>query len=394
MKMCLAGVVWPLSTYALALAGSYTLELPPGSYFILVGIVAAWFVSGFHAPSEKPAVETLPADDSAAAQLDLGLSAISTITTELIRETQAEMIQQRSVQADAIQELISSFTGIERASRDQSRLVEELTMAAKSLREPNGESSKHYLDEVLDIVQNMADSIAVTGKLSVDLVTALNEIQGQIQSVERLLVEIDSISKRTNLLALNAAIEAARAGEYGRGFAVVADEVSNLSTRSSDFARQIGAQHNHMKKSMHFAGGIIGAFASNDLDMTLGTKSRICEIVKDVEELNNLTSRKLQEIFSIADTISSDVAVAIRSLQFEDIVRQLSERSENRVVLFGKTLNVAELAFRTAVLDFQPDQVSTTLHQLDQTRQMLSDARAANASVPQESMSDGGVELF
>ena len=68
---------------------------------------------------------------------------------------------------------------------------------------------------------------------------SIDELEGQLGSINDTLKIIDAVSKQTNLLALNATIEAARAGEAGKGFAVVANEVKELAKESARAAEEI-----------------------------------------------------------------------------------------------------------------------------------------------------------
>lgn len=189
----------PLSLLIIALLSEYLLKQTIGSYLILVVMTSVWCLNVYR--STSPVVQPQPPEDAASssslAHLNDSMSGITQAATELVGATQSDMSQQRAVQADAIKGLMQSFTGIERASREQSRLVQELTSAAQHLHESSDGKDKNYLHEMLNIVQSMTDSITATGKSSVELVSVLNEIQNQIQAVEQFIGEIDSISKQT-----------------------------------------------------------------------------------------------------------------------------------------------------------------------------------------------------
>ena len=90
----------------------------------------------------------------------------------------------------------------------------------------------------------MGEAVALTDATDQTLQSsaeAVKSLVGNVDSIGQVVGAINDISEQTNLLALNAAIEAARAGDQGRGFAVVADEVRNLSRRTQEFTREIGA---------------------------------------------------------------------------------------------------------------------------------------------------------
>ncbi len=310
--------------------------------------------------------------------------------SSLMREMGVDLAQQRSVQSDAIQQLISSFSGIENSIREQAQLTQGLISLATHIG--SGEQTTHgYVDEIITIVKRMAENIANSGKSSLQLVNVLNTMKNQIVAVDKLLGEVGSISKQTNLLALNAAIEAARAGEEGRGFAVVADEVRMLSFRSTEFARQIHEQHSGMKLAMMQAAGVIGGIASQDLDLARDTQARVKEIMTEVGKNNEKVALQLGNISIISNKIGTEVGVAVRCLQFEDIVRQLTERVESRVKVLDESFTVVAGVVGSVLHNANTDEQKA---RLEQAKTSLNNAISARVIVHQEGMSDGGIDLF
>lgn len=316
---------------------------------------------------------------------------VSEDASMLIAGIKSDFTQMRSVQTDAIKKLLSSFSGIEASTREQAQLTQEMIAMAMQAGSDAGEGRKSYVEEVVDIVRRMADSIAVSGRSSVELVNVLNSLKERINAVALLLGEVHSISKQTNLLALNAAIEAARAGEYGRGFAVVADEVRNLSARSSEFARQIEAQQGGMKQIMDTAAGVIADLASSDLDLSRGTQMRVKEILDSVESNGNMVSSQLGRISEISGKISDEVAVAIRALQFEDIARQLNDKMEARVGALDSSFATMVKALDMALSE---KEANLLLAQLEKAAYELREAINVKVDIRQTSSESQGIEMF
>ena len=401
LKLRFNQILWPIVSFLIGLAGLYFLHGTWSPYLVVSGVIALWIFSFlFPANENKTANDGGGLNNLSAINLTSslvgGVEKIVSSSTEVVNAIEQDMVRQRTVQRDAVESLIAGFTGIEGSTREQANLVRDLINASKKVKEATGVEKQNHLQELLSILQSMADNIEATSKSSVQLVDVLSNLRTQIIAIEHLLGEIGSISKQTNLLALNAAIEAARAGEAGRGFAVVADQVRLLSQRSNDFARQISSKHQSMKDAMSKAGMVIGEIASNDLDLTLSTQGRIKQIVKELDELNDLTGKQLEKIFDVADKISSDVGDAVRLMQFEDLLRQLSDRTSRRIALL-------QSAFITVYDTMGKVQITQVIDEgsfvnpekpLADKAQELHSIIATDLSVSQVNMTQGDIDLF
>ncbi len=313
-----------------------------------------------------------------------------------------ELGQVKNIIVDAIGELQSSFSNLNDHSRSQENLVLSLIENMASQND-DGEiddenrriSFAQFASETKTVMAYFVDQIVGVSKESMMMVHVIDDIAAQMVLVVDLLSDVKVIAEQTNLLALNAAIEAARAGDAGRGFAVVADEVRNLSKNSNKFSDQIKEVVNKAHENIDKAQKSISSMASKDMSIAIQSKQRVEEMFSQVGNINVFIENKLGEIRGISDEINTSVGVAVRSLQFEDIVRQLVEHVNKRIVGVEESINLINNSYinlSDGCSDTHFEEVKDMQYNIK--KNILIGVTNSGNPVSQKSMDEGDVELF
>lgn len=238
-----------------------------------------------------------------------------------LEQSSAGLKQAAEIAHDASTQLGASFDGLREKTRMQQQLLAEI-MADVGMGEDDA-GMREFIGRTAELLQHFVDLVLELSRESLRIVYRIDTMSGELDDVFDLLKSVGTIADESNLLALNASIEAARAGEAGRGFAVVADEIRNLARHSAQFNEKIGAHVERSREAMEQVRALVGRLAAQDMNVALMAKG-------DLDRVSARVSASEQRIASAADAVASinrgladDVATAVRSLQFDDILSQL-----------------------------------------------------------------------
>lgn len=307
-----------------------------------------------------------------------------------------ELQQTKGIASTAVVDLQNSFTGLNSTTSELKHLVYSMISEnGQDTHQTNqsGESfSFHeFAVQTQQVLESFVQQILDVSKDSMRVMQIVDDVAEQTEHVVRLLTDVKSIADKTNLLALNAAIEAARAGDAGRSFAVVADEVRKLSQNSNKFSDQIQVVVNKVDENIRFAQDTVATMSSRDMNVAIESKQRVDSMLRKAEEVNQLMEDRLGNVTQLSQVIDQNVGAAVRSLQFEDMLRQLIEHSQLRLSKLDQSIQqIYQLSAHvtgkdaTEIADVAT-QIQALAHQISVN---------ANSAVSQQNVNSGEVDLF
>jgi methyl-accepting chemotaxis protein len=384
-----------------ALIAGMLLQVGWSGYLLLFVVAGSWFArdmllwrsrSSEEERAESPVNRTLGREMSQlAGNLQLGV-------TDLTGTMQGELAQIRNLVDDSIRTLQQSFQNLNDNSQRLLTMVQEITSeVSDGYCEEDKEtlSFRRFAEQTDEVLSFFVEHILSYSKQTIHIVDLIEGVAKQMDQAESLLGDVKTIADQTNLLALNAAIEAARAGEAGRGFAVVADEVRKLSQHSNRFNEEIREVIIGSREKINFARESIGKVASKDMTFAIQSKSRVDEMMRHLGKVNGETKQNLVELSALSNQINQVVGDTVRSLQFEDIVRQLTGYSEHHLVRLETVMG----ALKEGIGELSTGATSGNdlITGIGRLRNQISEEfkqEKQHKAVEQENMDEGDVELF
>ncbi|MCT4396348.1 methyl-accepting chemotaxis protein [Periweissella beninensis] len=237
----------------------------------------------------------------------LELSKQTNTATEEVAQTITGIAEVTGTQAQETEKSVEQVQKLANVVAELRENVEAMSSQSQAATNLNNEN----ITITTDVDSNWQAELAKMAAL----MHSVEDMNSDIQNINKIIGVINDISRQTNLLALNASIEAASAGESGKGFAVVAAEIRKLAEQSKDSTKEIET--------------IIGQIRDKSTQMVEQTSASVA----GGEKQTNLIKRSLdssQEVFDrSAEMIAGIQEVEAASKRIEEIQNVVLANLEN-----------------------------------------------------------------
>ncbi len=225
---------------------------------------------------------------------------------------------------DATFHVLEKYEAVRDITTKAANLAREL---AESAHSEKGNESGLIISHSRETVQAERRTVQAMAKQTRDNTKKLRLVAKELESGLDFVKGIEEITDRSQLIAFNMAIEAAHIGEKGRGFKVIVGELRTLNDRTLEFSQRISGLFSRFRD---YTAEMVSSMAEQsdqaigELEESMAASEKAVEsLIGASEEADNFSRELAQDTMQIDKALDS----ILESLQFQDISRQMVERS-------------------------------------------------------------------
>lgn len=263
--------------------------------------------------------------------------------------------------ANTSSEIEKSSEAVHQLSREIGTLITqsgdmELVLADSSQQVQSGNDQVEHLESSYTRLEQAFRQVS----------RMVDDLNTQSQSISAVTKAIFEITEQTNILSINASIEAARAGEHGRGFAVVANEVRSLAEQARLSAKNIQETISVMLSQTRSLVAVVGdtnavnqtqkqavsqvSIAMRNMNDSLGKMQRHVQgelhTIRSIEQLKEAVVASIQSILAVSEQTTASTEEIASSVDLQtDSIKEVSEHA-NRLVELVSDLKDAVSKFK------------------------------------------------
>jgi methyl-accepting chemotaxis protein len=285
-----------------------------------------------------------------------------------------ELEQIASLLDDHSKQLREAFRELHASSEGQRKAVSAVLDSVSTDQSSAGLVG--FVDEIGRSLTGVLGELDRAAARENETVSSLAELSASLDAMLSALSRISEVAEVTHILAINASLEASRAGVHGRGFAVVATEVRALAHRTRALTDQISTNTSRANERLASMRSHLRAAAAESTAAVARTRQGAEASLDRVRTLGATIHEQVTNVSQLAQAAGQGAGKAIRTLQFEDIARQVLQNAEQRAQLLAALGDWLKAGAEGAI-----DAVTTRF-------------RTNTTHVKQTQLTEGSVELF